>query len=877
MQRLQRSSIADLVEYLDEEQGIHERVGHVEITNCKANTLEAAVAEMLATQQMNTRARGDRTYHLIVSFQVGEQPTHEQLRAIETRICESLGLGEHQRVSVMHNDTDNLHMHLAINKIHPAKLTMQEPFQAYRTLAKVCAELEQELRLQEDNHTPRRTVSQGRAADMEQHAGIESLMSWVQRECLPELQRANSWEAVHEVLRDHGLELRERGAGLTIEAQDGTRVKASSVDRGMSKAALEARLGVFQAARQGASASSAQAQQPRKSYEQRPKRSRMDTSALFARYQREREGRYAAQSAALAAAKRAKDRAVEDARRLYRLHAAAVRMTDGRRFDKRLLYAQAQHSLKKRLDGIHESYGRERARIVEKYQRRTWADWLKAEALRGDQEALAALRARGSADNLRGATVQGQGAATGAGQAPDIDTVTKAGTVLYRAGTSAVRDDGQRLQVSREADQEAIRTALRLARQQYGDRINVNGSAAFRAAVVRAAADMDLPITFTDPGLEHRRQALMQKERPDGYPPQQQQRQHAARPGDGARPAQFASGTVRAKPDLGGHRRRAPPPSRDGVRDLSTRDVDGQRQGREGVLPRDVRGGVEHGRAARADALRRAIHRPGGGQGQGREVGQAPPPVARKQRPSSASASRRPPMGQGQPPQARTARAASPQAPHRPPVAKVAPPQARAARAPSASPQAAHRAPVAAAQPAQVRAAHAAAAQALQVGAGRVPVAAVGRKPPPAAQTRMRPLSALDAGPLGRGNPLGPAPAPVPARAPVTPWQIRGAIFSPAAYAAADAYIAERESKRAIGMDMPRHSRFSTGAGDLTFAGLRNKDGHALALLKRGDEVLVMPIDGTTAQRLARTGLSTPVKVNANATISTGLGRGHSR
>src|SRR5690349_16517083 len=137
MQRLHRSSMADLVGYLQNEQGVRERVGEVRIVNCEAQTLGAAVAEMLATQHLNTRARGDRTYHLIVSFQAGEQPTLEQLRTIEERICQALGLAEHQRVSVVHHDTDNLHMHVAINKIHPGTHRMHEPYLAYRTLAKV--------------------------------------------------------------------------------------------------------------------------------------------------------------------------------------------------------------------------------------------------------------------------------------------------------------------------------------------------------------------------------------------------------------------------------------------------------------------------------------------------------------------------------------------------------------------------------------------------------------------------------------------------------------------------------------------------------------------------------------------------------------------
>lgn len=81
---------------------------------------------------------------------------------------------------------------------------------------------------------------------MERAAGIESLQGWIKRECLPQLQRAASWAALHDVLHSHGLALRERGNGFIIQNNDGLAVKASSVSRDLSKVKLVARLGAFQ-------------------------------------------------------------------------------------------------------------------------------------------------------------------------------------------------------------------------------------------------------------------------------------------------------------------------------------------------------------------------------------------------------------------------------------------------------------------------------------------------------------------------------------------------------------------------------------------------------------------------------------------------------
>ena len=65
-------------------------------------------------------------------------------------------------------------IHIAINKVHPSKHTIHNPFQDYKTLAKLCAQLEQQYGLEVDNHSTQRNHSAGRARDMEAHAGIES-------------------------------------------------------------------------------------------------------------------------------------------------------------------------------------------------------------------------------------------------------------------------------------------------------------------------------------------------------------------------------------------------------------------------------------------------------------------------------------------------------------------------------------------------------------------------------------------------------------------------------------------------------------------------------------------------------------------------------
>lgn len=67
-----------------------------------------------------------------VSFQANERPDEQTLQAIESRLCDGLGFGDHQRISVVHTDTDHLHIHIAINKIYPTRYTLHDPFYGHK-------------------------------------------------------------------------------------------------------------------------------------------------------------------------------------------------------------------------------------------------------------------------------------------------------------------------------------------------------------------------------------------------------------------------------------------------------------------------------------------------------------------------------------------------------------------------------------------------------------------------------------------------------------------------------------------------------------------------------------------------------------------------
>lgn len=129
-----------------------EKVASYRVTNCGTDDPADAAILIQATQAANTRSKAEKTYHFVYSFPPGEQPDLETLHAIEDELCAAIGLDEHQRVSAVHIDTDNLHVHVAINKVHPTGLQNIEPYYDQFRLMEACERLEVEHGLQRTFH-----------------------------------------------------------------------------------------------------------------------------------------------------------------------------------------------------------------------------------------------------------------------------------------------------------------------------------------------------------------------------------------------------------------------------------------------------------------------------------------------------------------------------------------------------------------------------------------------------------------------------------------------------------------------------------------------------------------------------------------------------
>ena len=594
MKSARKSSFSGLVRYLVDEQNKQERVGQVRVSNCHNDEMVWALQEVAATQAMNQRAKGDKTWHMIISFAKGEVLSDRALNDIENRVVQVLGFANHQRISVVHHDTDNLHVHVAINKINPVTHTLQEPYKAYKQLGEIAAELEIEYQLQPTCHSAQKSHSENLADDMEHHAGIESLLGWIKRHCQTELGEAQNWSAFHAVLNRHGLTARERGNGLIFTTPKGLSVKASSVSRQFSKSRLEEKFGMFTTNNSGPA--------PDIQYDQHPIYT--NTNALYFRFCAEKLANKARLSETMTTIKNRKNRLIEQARQQAQLKRTAIKLIKGR-LNKRVLYALTHKSLQTTLQLIRQQYIHEHQKIFETYRSLTWLDWLQHEANQGNKDALAALRTRRVKPATKSYTLSGE-----SNTSPSKpNNPTKQGTNIHRKDECTIRDEGTNLIISRGFSIQGLKTALLMAQKKFGSTIKVNGSEAFKQAIVQIAASFKIPIQFEDKDLEQQRQQLSNNLTQQEY--QNEKSRNISSPTIGKGPRATGTGnrlgrrnagrnpatTKQQKPNPGSIGSNPPPESKNRLRNLSELRVVQLSRGREVLLQGYVHGKLERERA----------------------------------------------------------------------------------------------------------------------------------------------------------------------------------------------------------------------------------------------------------------------------------------
>jgi hypothetical protein len=240
-----------------------EKVEHRGAVNLLNLDHSAQVEEMADLAEMAQRSP-QPVQHWILSWRQGERPTPAQAAEAARVFLTELGLDAHQCIYALHRNTDNYHLHLAVNRVHPETervVTVNGGFDievAHRAVARIehVQGWQREARgryrvrgdgdLQREPQPARQAERQPttRARDFENRTGQKSAQRLAIDDAAGILRRARSWDELHARLAGQAMRLEKKGSGAILWVGE-VPVKASTAGRDCSLSALEKRLGTY--------------------------------------------------------------------------------------------------------------------------------------------------------------------------------------------------------------------------------------------------------------------------------------------------------------------------------------------------------------------------------------------------------------------------------------------------------------------------------------------------------------------------------------------------------------------------------------------------------------------------------------------------------
>ena len=219
-------------------------------------------AEMIALAEEAIRSR-DPVEHYVLSWREGERPTPVHIEKTVDLLLDEFGMKGHQCFYGLHQDTDNFHLHVMLNRADPLSGRAERINKGFdvEALHRAVARIEHDQGWSREEHgrytiendtivltaAPDRKSSRkpSRIRDAERRTGKKSALSVAQERVLAIAQGAADWQDFHGKLADQGMEYRLRGAGAVLLVGE-IPVKPSEVDRPLGLSALKKRWGAFE-------------------------------------------------------------------------------------------------------------------------------------------------------------------------------------------------------------------------------------------------------------------------------------------------------------------------------------------------------------------------------------------------------------------------------------------------------------------------------------------------------------------------------------------------------------------------------------------------------------------------------------------------------
>ena len=262
-----KGKISRLVDYITKEEkdkNIDKQQNKIDYYGSRGficDDLISQKAEMIALASDAPKCTNPIT-HWVMSWQENERPNRDQVDQAINILLEELDMADRQVIYAAHQDTDNYHVHIVINRVHPDTLKAPNNFRDVELGHKAVARIEQiqgwqsqqraryqviDGQTQRVQHPPqiiKQPVGQI-AQQIESHQGIKSAERIGIESGADLIRAAHSWSDLHESLAERGMRYEQYGSGAYLYVGD-VKLKASSVGRDCSLPQLKKRLGEYQ-------------------------------------------------------------------------------------------------------------------------------------------------------------------------------------------------------------------------------------------------------------------------------------------------------------------------------------------------------------------------------------------------------------------------------------------------------------------------------------------------------------------------------------------------------------------------------------------------------------------------------------------------------
>ncbi len=469
--RKQSRPFKGLADYLNDKPG---RVENTFFMNCSFDDPNMNLKEIKALQNV-AKAEGDKTYHFVISLREGEKLNSEEIKQAVNMHMKALGFENHQALITAHNDTANFHIHVGVNKVCPETRRTISPYKDYEKLDKTCEKLETIFGLQPDNR-----IGQGTNKTKRLYDGRQSFQEWV-TELKPfivsHVDHAKTWKEVHTELAKYNLCIRERGAGFVIADRDKKLfIKASAVDRKLSKRSLEDRFGKFEKPNQKT------LPKAQLKYEGIPKGVKKH-SPVFEEFLNTEKSKKQVRSDQTKLLYDQHNKRIITLKNWYKDCETDLRgkWLVAKRERNNILFKHRQ-TMKLRRDQYYKELQAQKQKIVNDTSPVGWRTFVLNEAQKGRKDAIGLLRDKPR--NIQSSEKSFSIMKNSKLIIPGFNKISGLGDLIYNFGKVEVRDNGNKLKFFGDfSDERGMKKALRFVSASSNNRFVINGPHALKRKV----------------------------------------------------------------------------------------------------------------------------------------------------------------------------------------------------------------------------------------------------------------------------------------------------------------------------------------------------------------------------------------------------------